>query len=93
MILNSIYCIHISLKSVIAQKDIIIEEQQRQNDELTKQNEKLKLQYNDLLKQKQSKDDTRFIIYLDKVCIDKILTQNNNSLQITWKIELIILGI
>ena len=58
MILNSIYCIHISLKSVIAQKDIIIEEQQRQNDELTKQNEKLKLQYNDLLKQKQSKEDT-----------------------------------
>ena len=39
------------------QKDIIIEQEKRKNDELTKHNDKLKGQYDELFKQKQHKED------------------------------------
>ena len=42
---------------MIAQREIVIEEEKRKNDELTKSNSKLKQQLEDLQKLKASKED------------------------------------
>lgn len=42
------------MKAVIAQKDIVIEEEKRKYEEVSKQNNKLKNQYDELFKQKNT---------------------------------------